>query len=117
MCALGDPRRGWVSFAFLSGKGLRGILPFLLIGLVLTSLWGALQGHRVFGLLFASEILIAGCALWGSAVPMRNNRLFSAFMYVLEGYVAITLGALLWLLRQDRKVWLMSKAFDRNHLA
>ena len=110
---LGDPRRGWVSFAFLSGKGLRGILPFLLIGLVLASLWGALQGHPVFGFLFAFEMLIAGCSLWGSAFPMRNNRLFNASMYVLEGYVAITLGALLWVLRQDTKVWRMSKTFDR----
>ena len=114
LARLGDPRRGWVSFAFLSGKGLRGILPFLLIGLVLTSLWGGLQGHRVFGFLFAFEVLIAGWALLGFAVPMRNNRLFSASQYVLDGYLAITLGALLLLLRQDRKVWRMSKTFDRN---
>ena len=78
LARLGDPRRGWVSFAFLSGKGLRGILPFLLIGLVLTSLWGGLQGHRVFGFLFAFEVLIAGWALWDLLFPMRNNRLFSA---------------------------------------
>ena len=117
LARLGDPRRGWVSFAFLSGKGLRGILPFLLIGLILTSLWGALQGQRVFSLLFAFEILITGCALLGSALPVRNNRLFSASLYVLEGYVAITLGALLLLLRQDRKVWRLSKAFNRNRLA
>ena len=38
-------------------------------------------------------------------------------MYVLEGYVAITLGAVLLLLRQDRKVWRLSKAFDRNRFA
>ena len=116
LARLGDPRRGWVSFAFLSGKGLRGVLPFLLIGLVLTSLWGALEGHRVFGFLFAIEVLVVGWALFGFVVPLCNNRLFSASRYVLEGYVAITLGALLLLLRQDRKVWRMSKTFGRNHL-
>lgn len=117
LARLGDPRRGWVSFAFLSGKGMRGILPLLIISLVLTSLWGALQGHRVFGLLFAFEILITGCALWGTAISMRHNRLFSTPIYALAGYVAITLGALLFLLRQDRRLWRWSKAFDRNRLA
>ncbi|HTR13111.1 MAG TPA: glycosyltransferase family 2 protein [Roseiarcus sp.] len=117
LARLGDPRRGWVSFAFLSGKGLRGVLPVLLIVIVLTSLWRTLQGNRAFGLIFALEILIVGSALLSSAVPMRNNRWFSAPMYVLEGYVAITLGALLLLLGQDRKVWRLSKAFNRNRVA
>ena len=77
LARLGDPRRGWVAFAFLSGKGLRGILPFLLMTVVLASLWGALEGQRVFVLLFGLEIVIAGYPLWGSAFPIETTD-FSA---------------------------------------
>ena len=117
LARLADPRRGWVAFAFLSGKGMRGILPFLLMTLVLASLWGILKGQRVFALLLGLEIVIGGSPLWASAFSMRKNRFFSAVAYVLEGYAAITLGAALFLLRQDKKVWRLSKAFDRNRFA
>jgi hypothetical protein len=38
-------------------------------------------------------------------------------VYVLEGYAAITLGAMLFLFGQEKKVWRLSKAFSRNRLA
>ena len=114
LARLADPRRGWVSFAFLSGKGLRGVLPFLLAALVVAILWGAWQGRPGFLALIVFGILAAAAVLVCAALPVGRRQWFRAGLYVLEGYAAISLGALLLVLGQENKVWRLSKSFGRK---
>jgi hypothetical protein len=107
---LADPRRGWVAFAFLSGKALRGVLPFLILIVLASSLALALEGERLFRFAVAIEALLIALAAWGGSIPgFRKGRLTGPMIYLLEGYLALGVGAAYVLSRRGQQVWRMSK--------
>ena len=107
---LADPRRGWVAFAFLSGKALRGVLPFVILTMLASSFALAVQGSRFFQLAFALEVLLIALGAWGGSIPrLRKGRLTGPMIYLLEGYLALGVGAAYVLSRRGRHVWRMSK--------
>ncbi len=115
LARLGDPRRGWIAFAFLSGKGIRGILPFLLVAMIGASLALAVEGSTAFALIACAECLAVVLAVWGSRVPgMREGRLSGTLLYLLEGYLALAVGAGFVLLRRGGKVWRLSKTANED---
>ncbi|PHP67441.1 hypothetical protein CSC94_06955 [Zhengella mangrovi] len=94
---LADPRRPGLAFAFLSGKGLRAIMPLLLcIAFVSATLLGLTRPAYIApaalawaGMLFALSSL--------SVAEDRRSRFQTVAATVLAGYAASGLGALLWL--------------------
>lgn len=114
MAGLADPRRGWVAFAFLSGKGLRGVLPFLFLAVLLSSAVLAMRGSAAFAVLVVLEAAGVLFALFGGRIPrIRETRLPATILYLLEGYLALAVGAAFVLLGREGEVWRLSKAFDR----
>lgn len=113
---LADPRRPGLAYAFLSGKGLRAVMPFLLVAALASvtllalqsSAWIAPAVVAWLGLLFA----MSGLAL----AENSRSRLQTLGATVLSGYAANGLGALLWMLgRFDvRGQWTTRKG-DREH--
>ena len=93
-----DPRRGWLAFLFLSGKGLRPFIPFLGLTALAATVGLAVRGHglaRAF-LITTLPIVIAALSLprWMLAVlpsPLAWLRYFT------EGHAASLVGALQYL--------------------
>ena len=53
--------------------------------------------------------------IWGGRIPgMREGRLSGTLLYVLEGYLALAIGAAYVLFRREGKVWKLSKTYDAN---
>lgn len=115
LARIADPRRGWVAFAFASGKGLRGILPFLLLAVLGSSASLAARGSVPFILLVILEVACVCFAIFGSRIPkIRKIPLLASLLYVLEGYLALTVGAIFVIFRREGKVWRLSKVSDRG---
>lgn len=115
LARLGLPRHGWVAFAFLSGKGLRAILPFLLVAAMAASVVLAAQGPAVFTWLVCAEGAATALAMWGGRIPgLRHGRLSGPLLYALEGYLALGIGAAFVLLHRAGQVWTLSKAIDTD---
>ncbi len=110
LARLADPRRGWVAFAFMSGKGLRGILPFLLTLMGVATVALAAEGSIPFALLMAVEGAGIALAIWGmKSQRLREGRLSGPLIYALQGYAALWIGAAFVLLRREGRVWKLSK--------
>lgn len=109
---LADPRLGWTVFTFLSGKGLRGILPFLLMATMASSALLTLGGNLLFALPFSAGVLSLAIAVWGRRLPwLCKSRSGNMLLYVLEGYLAMTIGAMLVIFGMEGDVWRFSNRF------
>ena len=97
---LADPRRPGLAYAFLSGKGLRAVMPFLLLAALASvtllalrsAAWIAPAALAWLGLLFA----LSGLAV----ADHSRSRLQTLAATLLAGYAANGFGALLWMLGQ-----------------
>ncbi len=92
---LADPRRPWLAFTFLSGKGSRPFMPFIAIATVLATLALAVQGSVFFGWLLGLELatLIVATAVIVIRHP-STPRLLAWLGYLVEGHFASMIGAL-----------------------
>ena len=95
---LADPRLGELAFLFLSGKGLRPVIPFLILLALLATALLALNGATIFQVLLAGELALLGLAM--VAILSRSQRLprlVTWLGYLVEGHAASALGVLSFL--------------------
>lgn len=114
---LADPRRPGLAYAFLSGKALRAIMPFLLalFAVAATALAGRSPAHlAIFALTLAG--LLTGLAGLGMD-PARRPRLPGLAAVALAGHAANGLGALEYLTGRFGKTgkWTLDAA-DAMHV-
>jgi cellulose synthase/poly-beta-1,6-N-acetylglucosamine synthase-like glycosyltransferase len=106
---LGHPRNGWLSFLFLSGKGLRALVPLLMIMGLIASAALAIAGHILFELLtiaaVISIIVSAICSFAGLELKPRPAALLS---YFISGNLAALVGCVLFMFGLEHKVWKLS---------
>lgn len=115
LAKLGHPRRGWLAFIFLSGKGLRATLPFFLIVAFCANVALALSGQVLYqGILAAQMALIALAAIGASRAKALLPKPLDAVCYLIHGHAASTVGALLLLAGQKQQAWNFSLAGKSN---
>lgn len=102
---LADPRRPGVALAFLSGKGLRPLMPLAMLAAFAGSLalapgslaFAALAAAQAAGYLSASMVALHPDARWPRAMRAAH--------YVAAAQVASALGALGWIAGRGRGPW------------
>jgi cellulose synthase/poly-beta-1,6-N-acetylglucosamine synthase-like glycosyltransferase len=107
LIGLGHPRRGWLAFVFWSGKGLRGLMPFVLLAATLTNAILAAAGNWLHQCVLLAQLILLGLA-WGSQVGTGGPKCFRPVSYLVEGHVASTVGAILWVVGLKRHAWRFS---------
>ncbi len=103
---LGDPRLPGLAFVFLSGKGMRPVVPFLMLTALLATLALASRDDSVFQVLLAIEV--AGIALaWGLFLygGDRLPRPVAWASYLIVGHTASAVGALAFLTGKWKGPW------------
>lgn len=109
MARLADPRRGWLAFVFLSGKGLRALVPLLLLAAFLASVALAIAGHPFYGLLVIAEVGVMALCFFATFAGLElRPRQLASLSYLLVGNLAAAIGCFLFLVGQKRKVWRVS---------
>ncbi|WP_415225076.1 glycosyltransferase family 2 protein [Psychromonas sp.] len=99
------PHYGGVSFAFISGKGLRVIMPFLMISALLGSLLLAFD-QPLFFILALLQLSAYGLATWQILFnPATSHKLCKLLAYLVSGHIAGLIGTLRYLLRLDKGRW------------
>ncbi len=106
LIGLANPRAPALAFLFLSGKGLRPLVPFLIVLAVLATLALALKGDPVFQLLLAAEATFLGAgaisARWGTANLPGPLAWLS---YAVVGHTASAVGAVAFLSGRWQGPW------------
>ncbi len=99
------PKYGWNAFNFASGKALRAITPFILLIILLTSLY-LLSYHGVFIYVFATQILLYGC-VWiiNTFTISLENKLLKLICYLVNGYWVALIGSLRYIFGLQAKTW------------
>lgn len=87
------PQQGFIAWMFFSGKTLRTLMPWLLVGLWCSSLYLALRSFWFFAWIFWAQTLFYGAALLNVFV---NTRLTSVISYFVLGQTASLLGWFYW---------------------
>ncbi len=99
------PSNGGVAFAFISGKGLRVLMPFLMIIALVGSVALASQ-YLLFTFLAVLQLLayiLAGWQIWFQ--PKRSYRVMQTLAYLVSGHVAGLVGSLRYLTGHERGRW------------
>lgn len=99
------PRYRGVAFAFISGKGLRVMMPFFMLSALLGCLTLAFE-YPLFALLALVQLcayLLAGWQLLYK--PANSNKLCRLLAYLVGGHIAGLVGTLRYLLRLDKGRW------------
>lgn len=118
--SLSDPRRGWLAFLFLSGKGLRAIMPFLFV-LFFSALLvlAGQESAQLFRFLLVTLLLLVAMAIAAvfKTLPSRLGAVVQ-LGYAFEGYTASLLGALSYLTGRTITGWQpASSAHGERHSA
>jgi cellulose synthase/poly-beta-1,6-N-acetylglucosamine synthase-like glycosyltransferase len=109
LIGLGDPRHGLTAFVFLSGKGLRALMPFILAAATVLSAVLAGRGEALYAYLFAAKIVLFLAALLGSIFPAAGKfPLVGYLTYAATGHAASGWGAILLLTGKHTAVWKIS---------
>ncbi|MCP3870929.1 MAG: glycosyltransferase family 2 protein [Gammaproteobacteria bacterium] len=99
------PRYGSVAFAFASGKGLRVLMPFLMLATLFGSLLLATE-HPFFALMAAVQLLVYALAAWYMLFQPRSaHRHIRTLAYLVSGHLAGMTGTLRYLLGLERGRW------------
>jgi cellulose synthase/poly-beta-1,6-N-acetylglucosamine synthase-like glycosyltransferase len=110
---LADPRLGWVSFIFLSGKALRALLPFFLLVACGSTLLLAAAGHQFHKYILVVIVSVSVIAIADFLGTRWKMRVLTYISYIVQGYLALALGALMLLLGKQRYAWSVSRAAKR----
>jgi cellulose synthase/poly-beta-1,6-N-acetylglucosamine synthase-like glycosyltransferase len=106
LIGLADPRRPWLAFTFLSGKGSRPFMPFIfLLALGLTSMLAWL-GSPWYRILLGCELMVLAIAV--AVIVLRSPttpKILAWLGYLVEGHFASFLGALRVLVGRRIKGW------------
>lgn len=99
------PRYGRVAFAFISGKGLRMMMPFLMIITLLGSLILA-ANYVLFIALSVVQLCAYLLASWELLYqPSNSNKISKLLGYLVAGHIANGIGTLRYILRLDKGHW------------
>lgn len=98
------PRHGGVAFAFLSGKGLRLVTPYLMIACLLSS---ALLLHSpLFAVLCACQLAVYCLAYLSYQFPfIFKHKVCKLVLYVVAGHLANFVGGVRYLLGIETGKW------------
>jgi len=100
-----SPSHGGIAFAFISGKGLRVLMPFLMIISLIGSMVLATD-YLLFSLLAGSQLLAYLLAVWQLLFkPKQNNKIAQTLAYMVGGHAAGLLGTLRYLTGLERGHW------------
>jgi cellulose synthase/poly-beta-1,6-N-acetylglucosamine synthase-like glycosyltransferase len=106
---LANPKHLGIAFVFVSGKGLRAFMPFVLLTGFAASVMLALSGGSIWSALAGVGVGLGLLSFAAAVVPWRLPRAIDAFSGWMLGYLASGLGALLLLSGHGRKAWHLSK--------
>jgi cellulose synthase/poly-beta-1,6-N-acetylglucosamine synthase-like glycosyltransferase len=100
-----SPRHGWTAFAFFSHKLLRWLVPFLLLGMVISNL--VLLNHPFYQLTLAAQVAIftlsiLGMYLHGNGLVLKAMRAATMFFGM---NLALLFGFWHWLTSPQTGVW------------
>ena len=99
------PQHGGVAFAFVSGKALRVLMPFLMLICLIGSLLLA-PDHWLFFIMAGGQLLAYLLAAWPLCFPKLNcHRYLRTLSYLVSGHAAGLIGTLRYLLRLDKGRW------------
>jgi cellulose synthase/poly-beta-1,6-N-acetylglucosamine synthase-like glycosyltransferase len=104
--ALANPLHPGRAFVFLSGKGIRPLIPFLAIAAGVAAASRAAEGDVVFQTLLTAGLLLLAAAAY--AVRHRQNKLprMAVWLgYLVEGYAASLIGASRYIAGLEGKPW------------
>jgi cellulose synthase/poly-beta-1,6-N-acetylglucosamine synthase-like glycosyltransferase len=88
------PRYGGTAFAFISGKGLRVLMPFLMIAALFCSLILAFD-YAFFLLLAVVQVIAYFLAAWEMLYkPTNSHRFCQILAYIVGGHIAGFIGSL-----------------------
>jgi cellulose synthase/poly-beta-1,6-N-acetylglucosamine synthase-like glycosyltransferase len=91
---LADPRRPWLAFTFLSGKGSRPFMPLVAFLALLATAALAARGSTFYAALLGVEIAALAVAAVVIAIrPPAVPRIVAWLAYLVEGHFASMLGA------------------------
>ncbi len=106
------PQHGGVAFIFASGKGLRVLMPFLMLTALSGSLLLATE-HLLFAVLFVGQLfayLLAGWQLLFQ--PQLSHRHIRTLAYLVSGHLAGLTGTLRYLLGLENGRWQRISSVD-----
>ena len=99
------PRYGGVAFNFVSGKGLRVLMPFLMISALLGCIWLS-TSYVFFAVLSAVQLLAYSLAAWQLLLrPKNSNRITQTLGYLVSGHIAGLIGTLRYIGGLERGIW------------
>lgn len=100
-----NPRHGWVSFAFVSHKLIRWLVPFFLAGVLLSNT--LLVGEPFYGSTLLLQGLFYACGLLGAILgPIGSGiKLLAIPKYFIAMNLAILLGLFRFLSGRQRVTW------------
>jgi cellulose synthase/poly-beta-1,6-N-acetylglucosamine synthase-like glycosyltransferase len=113
--ALANPLHPGRAFVFLSGKGIRPLIPFLAIAAGLAAASRAADGDIAFQALLAAGLLVLAAAAY--AVRHRQSRLprIAVWLgYLVEGYAASLIGASRYIAGLEGKPWTRAQNGTKN---
>jgi cellulose synthase/poly-beta-1,6-N-acetylglucosamine synthase-like glycosyltransferase len=103
---LANPMHPGRAFVFLSGKGIRPLIPFLALAAAVASAFRAAQGDVVFATLLAAGLLVIAAAAY--AITHRHQQLPRIAIwlgYLVEGYAASLIGACRYAVGLEGRPW------------
>lgn len=108
---LADPRRPALALVFLSGKGLRAVMPLLLLAFLLANIGLAWHGSMLHAAIAASALAAAVAGLIAAAAaPRWLPRSAAVMAYAIQAYVAAGIGMLLVGAGLQARVWRLTDA-------
>jgi lipopolysaccharide/colanic/teichoic acid biosynthesis glycosyltransferase/cellulose synthase/poly-beta-1,6-N-acetylglucosamine synthase-like glycosyltransferase len=113
LARLASTRNAWLAFLFLSGKGLRPIIPFLIILAVFLTIALAFRAGTLFQLILAAELSAFALA----AYVMTHRKLavprpVAWLGYLIEGHTASFLGAMQFITGHGNTGWTPSRSVE-----
>ncbi len=99
------PKYGGIAFNFLSGKGLRCLMPYFLIIALIGSL--ILSWHSIIflGISILQVSLYAASAYIIAFSPNQCPKIFYTIAYIVSGYFAITVGNTRYIMGLEKGPW------------
>ena len=105
LSSLLSPKYGWNAFNFASGKALRAITPFILVFILITNFYLAVN-YLEFMILFIFQVLMYGMVV---AVNILNLSIkfnsVKLICYLINGYWVALKGSLRYMFGLQKKVW------------
>lgn len=115
LAKLADPRRPALAFLFVSGKGLRAAVPFMLLLVFLSSVVLAVSGSNLYLAALLAQVAIYALVPLKLLVPkLRLPRVIDGLSYLATAQVASLIGGLRYLTGLEKGRWKRAVAGSEN---